>query len=83
MKKIPKFISVPAPTKLPPNGVLSNWVIVHDYITSLPVSRNSLATICHLMRQEYLRKPGPRMDIVVRLYGKLNGMRKEIERAEL
>jgi hypothetical protein len=62
---------------------LSNWLRAHNYIRDLPDDRRTLNILERLMLVEYRRKPGPRMDILVRLHGRYSRVRHEVERVEL
>lgn len=62
---------------------MDNWLTIHAVIKKLKPSRQALWEVSNMLVLEYNRKSGPRMDIIARLYGKFNAMRKEIERAEL
>lgn len=63
--------------------IFSNWLKIHAFIRNVPNSREGMRTMAKLMIAEYMRRPGPRMDIVVRLHGRLNRIRYEVERVEL
>lgn len=63
--------------------ILRNWMVTHGYITKLKPSETSLQVLRRLMVVEYIRQGGPRMDIIVRLHGKMCKLRYEVERVEL
>lgn len=63
--------------------VMSNWLKIHEFIRRTPATREGMRTVAKLMVAEYGRKPGPRMDIITRLYGRLNAIRYEVERVEI
>lgn len=63
--------------------IFSNWLKIHAFIRKVPNSREGMCTLAKLIAAEYMRRPGPRMDIVTRLYGKLSRVRYEVERVEL
>lgn len=62
---------------------LRNWMVLHAHIRELEPSHASLNVLCCLMMCEYERKGGPRMDILVRLHGRFNKLRFDVERVEL
>lgn len=72
----PASLNVAAP-------VMSNWMNLHAFIKSTSNTRAGMQILAKLMIAEYQRKPGPRMDIIMRLYGKFTRVRYEVERVEL
>lgn len=65
------------------HSALANWMSVYRLIKDAPNTRAGMQTVARLLYIEYHREGGPRMDIVVRLYGRFNRIRMEVERAEL
>jgi hypothetical protein len=63
--------------------ICSNWLKCHAYISKLLANRHSLGILERLMLVEHLRNPAPRTDILLRLHGRYNVLRYEVERAEL
>lgn len=64
-------------------NVLTNWLKTHEHIKSLQPSNEAVRELALMMFVEYYRKEGPRMDIIVRLHGRFNKLRYEVERVEL
>src|SRR4051812_27808548 len=64
-------------------GYMANWLRVHAHIRKLPHDTGGLSVLANMMAVEYHREGGPRMDIIVRLHGKFQRMRYELERVQL
>lgn len=85
MKRFPEFLLEYTRDEVPPSAAdaMRNWLRIHAYIRKLPSTEASLRIVGAMLVYEYRRKPGPRMDIVVRLHGRLNALRFEVERVQL
>jgi hypothetical protein len=63
--------------------LMSNWLKIHGFIKEMDAEEQSLDVLKKMMLVEYRRKEGPRMDIIVRLHGRYQVLRHEVERVEL
>lgn len=81
-RRLPDFLQGTMPLLDPPL-IMPNWITIHQYIQRMRVDEESLCVLRSMMVSEYWREGGARMDIIVRLYGKFNSMRVELERTQL
>lgn len=87
---IPPFITAYMPVKgmsteqaSKLQGVLTNWLKTHAHIRKLEPSVASLRELACMIFIECYRKRGPRMDVLVRLHGRFDKLRYEVERVQL
>lgn len=80
-RKLPEFLQ--GTLAMTHGETMANWLTIHTCIQKMRINYDSLHAIRSMMLSEYNRKEGTRMDIVVRLYGKFNAMRVQLERTQL